>query len=381
MGFTVWEAGGFAQDEIRVNRQWSLVFGLRYDWQSSVNDRNNVAPRFAFAFAPGKQKTVLRGGAGAFYENLSTTVTERSLLYDGIRFQQVVIPKPLFPDPFTGGQFIVPPPSVIRVAPGIRSPYLLQANVSVERELAPWTWLTVDYSYLWGAHFFRSRDINAPLPAIGLRPDPGFSNINQVESSASLRSNALAVTFRGRAGKFFKGSAQYTLSRSTDDAAGPFSLPADNFKLRPEWGPADFDQRHRFTFAGFLELPREFSLGSIFSTASGAPFNITTGFDDNGDTTGNDRPAGIRRNTGRGPASVQLDVRLTRTFKLAPPFHGGQPATKHELHTLQFSVDAFNAINHTNLTRIVGAQSSPFFGRANSASPARTIQLSMRYIF
>ena len=194
MGFTVWEAGGFAQDEIRVNRQWSLVFGLRYDWQSSVNDRNNVAPRFAFAFAPGKQKTVLRGGAGAFYENLSTTVTERSLLYDGIRFQQVVIPKPLFPDPFTGGQFIVPPPSVIRVAPGIRSPYLLQANVSVERELAPWTWLTVDYSYLWGAHFFRSRDINAPLPAIGLRPDPGFSNINQVESSASLRSNALAVT-------------------------------------------------------------------------------------------------------------------------------------------------------------------------------------------
>src|SRR5206468_8693298 len=137
----------------------------------------------------------------------------------------------------------------------------------------------------------------------------------------------------------------------------------------------------RFTFAGFLELPREFSLGSIFSTASGAPFNITTGFDDNGDTTGNDRPAGIRRNTGRGPASVQLDVRLTRTFKLAPPFHGGQPATKHELHTLEFSVDAFNAINHTNLTRIVGAQSSPCFGRANSASPARTIQLSMRYIF
>ncbi len=381
VGFTVWEVGGFAQDELRLNRQLSLVFGLRYDWQSSINDRTNFAPRFTLAFAPGKQKTVLRGGAGVFYESLPSRVTERSLLFDGIRFQQVVIPKPLFPDPFPGGQLIVPPPSVIRVSPEIRFPYLLQTSISVERELGPWTWLSVDYSYFRGVHLFRSRDINAPLPTIGLRPNPGFSNINQVESSASLRSNALSVTFRGRAGKFFKGTAQYTLSRSTNDTAGPFFLPADNFKLGPEWGRADFDQRHRFNFGGFLELPGEFRLGSIFSTASGAPFNITTGFDNNGDTTGNDRPSGINRNTGRGPASVQLDVRLTKTFKLAPPFHGDEPLTKHELHNLEFSVDAFNAINHTNLANIVGTQSSPFFGRANSASPARTIQLSVKYLF
>jgi hypothetical protein len=323
----------------------------------------------------------LRGGAGVFYESLSSRVTERSLLFDGIRFQQVVIPKPLFPDPFPGGQLMVPPPSVIRVAPEMRSPYLLQTSVSVERELAPWTWLSVDYTYFRGVHLFRSRDINAPLPTIGLRPDPGFLNINQVESSASLRSNALSVTFRGRAGKFFKGTAQYTFSRSTNDTAGPFFLPADNFKLGPEWGRADFDQRHRFNFGGFLVLPREFRLGSIFTTASGAPFNITTGFDNNGDTTGNDRPFGIHRNTGRGPGSVQLDLRLTKTFELAPPFHGDEAATKHDMHELEFSVDAFNAINHTNLAHIVGTQSSPFFGRANSASAARTIQLSMKYLF
>ncbi len=78
---------------------------------------------------------------------------------------------------------------------------------------------------------------------------------------------------------------------------------------------------------------------------------------------------------------MQLDVRLTKTFKLAPPFHGDEPLTKHELHNLEFSVDAFNAINHTNLANIVGTQSSPFFGRANSASPARTIQLSVKYLF
>src|SRR5207249_9006456 len=61
----------------RSKRDWSsdvcssdLTFGLRYDWQSTIEDRNNVAPRFAYAFAPAP-KTVLRGGAGIFYDNRS----------------------------------------------------------------------------------------------------------------------------------------------------------------------------------------------------------------------------------------------------------------------------------------------------------------------
>jgi len=40
-------------------------------------------------------------------------------------------------------------------------------------------------------------------------------------------------------------------------------------------------------------------------------------------------------------------------------------------HLLVFSLDAFNVTNHTNVTHIVGALSSPFFGRANSAETAR----------
>jgi hypothetical protein len=38
----------------------------------------------------------------------------------------------------------------------------------------------------------------------------------------------------------------------------------------------------------------------IFSVSVRGAY-ITTGFDDNGDTTTNDRPAGIKRNTGVGP--------------------------------------------------------------------------------
>jgi len=119
----------------------------------------------------------------------------------------------------------------------------------------------------------------------------------------------------------------------------------------------------------------------MLSSASGAPFDITTGFDDNHDTVANDRPPGVSRDTGRGPATVRLDVRLTKTFKVASPFLGDRLPVKREMHDLEFSVDAFNALNHTNFSHIVGARSSPFFGRANSALQARTLQFSVKYAF
>src|SRR5205823_989207 len=58
IAFSAYRANGFLQDEIRVKPQLTLTFGLRYDWQSTIRDRRNLAPRFAFAFSPAKRKTV-----------------------------------------------------------------------------------------------------------------------------------------------------------------------------------------------------------------------------------------------------------------------------------------------------------------------------------
>jgi hypothetical protein len=224
-------------------------------------------------------------------------------------------------------------------------------------------------------HLFRSRNINAPLPDIGVRPDSDFLNINQIESTASQRSDALTITWKGRLGKAFRPYAQYVLSRTTNDTSGPFSLPANNYDLRAETGPADFDSRHRFNLMGVVALPHAFQAGLVLSVLSGLPFNITTGFDDNGDLIANDRPAGVSRNTGRGPATAQLDVRIARSFSFR------RATEQQKRDTLDLMVDMFNAINRTNLTGIVGVASSPFFGRANSAAPARVVQFSVRYGF
>jgi hypothetical protein len=380
VSFSQHEAASFFQDQMQLRPNFNLTLGLRYDWQSNIGDRSNFAPRLAFAYAPGNQKTVLRSGAGIFYEHVSESVTQWALLFDGARIRELVISNPSFPDPFQAGQTRLPLPSVVRVAHDLRAPYVFQASFSVERELWKKAQMTVEYQTLRGVNLLRARNINAPLMETGRRPDPNFLNINQVESSASMRSNALSVTFRGSVGKWLKGMASYTLSRTTDNTSGFFALPANNYDLRPELGRADFDERHRFVYAGTLELPRSFRVGLMLMLRSGKPFDISTGLDDNRDTVANDRPPGITRNTGRGPGLAQLDLRLTKLFSVPRPFKGFNQS-KNDSPNLEISIDVFNALNHTNLTNFIGVQRSPFFGRANSALPARTIQLSFKYRF
>jgi len=60
-------------------------------------------------------------------------------------------------------------------------------TAGIEEEIWKGTWLSLEYSFLHGVHLFRIRDVNAPLPSPsgpGLRPDPNFSNVEEVASTA-----------------------------------------------------------------------------------------------------------------------------------------------------------------------------------------------------
>src|SRR2546422_1391267 len=102
---------------------------------------------------------------------------------------------------------------------------------------------------LTGLNLYRMHDVNAPLPATGLRPDPNFLNIDQFETSGSSHSHSFNLGFRTSMRGRLQLVSQYTLSHAIDDTSAPSSLPADNFDLRDERGRADFDQRHRFNVA------------------------------------------------------------------------------------------------------------------------------------
>jgi Carboxypeptidase regulatory-like domain/TonB dependent receptor-like, beta-barrel len=382
--FAVHDASLFFQDEFKAGSQVTLMAGARYDWQSALHDRDNIAPRVAFSFAPGDGTIVVRGGVGLFYERLSESILQRTLLFDGSRAKELVVRNPSYPDPFAAGAGEVTPASIVRLAPAVRTPSLTQASLSVERRI--WRqanparnphelFLTVEYAPVHGSHLFRVRNVNAPAPGTNRRPEPALLNIAQVESSAILRSQAWRVGLTGRVWRF-KGSAFYNYSLSTNDVGGSlFRFPANNYDLMSELGPADFDVRHRLTTLASVNLPGNgIELGTHATFASGTPFDITTGFDDNGDSEATDRPAGVTRNTGRGPGLAQIDLRLWKKFKLGASLGGAREPREFILR-----LDAFNVLNRANYDRVIGVMSSPLFGLPVSAKTPRSLQLSLRF--
>jgi carboxypeptidase family protein len=367
------EYSSFIQDEMRLARSLSLSLGVRYEFQSNLDYHKNLAPRTALAFAPGKGETVIRAGGGLFYDRLPDVMQQQSLLYDGIHILQVVVPNPAYPVPFPPGQIQFATPSVIHIAPGIRTPCLFQANLGIDRKLGKGrNYLTLDYTTVRGFRLYRMRNINAPLLATGQRPNPNFINIDQFESSGSSKSNILTTILKTSPHPRFSLMVQYTFSHTIDDTSGLFSLPANNYDLRGERGRSDLDRRHRLNFIASYGLPFAFRFGTVVVLNSGIPYNITTGIDNNHDTVANDRPPGVDRNTGRGPGFAQVDVHLSR------PFHFEK--NKHRPR-VELGIDAFNVMNSVNYKDYIGTLTSPFFGRANAANPPREVQLTLQLYF
>jgi hypothetical protein len=187
----------------------------------------------------------------------------------------------------------------------------------------------------------------------------------------------------------------------TNEADSPFSLPSDNFNLRADRGPAASD--FRYLLSGFISkrLPAGFAVSTIFQTTSALPYNITTGFDDNGDTVINDRPFGVGRNSARGAARWEIGSRLSWGVDFGPEQQqtggpqvrmvrvgGGDGAAPPSLpgmatkkYRLEFYAQAFNLLNHANLGTFSGVMTSPFFGHATSAQSPRRFELGLRMNF
>ena len=369
------DLGAFIQDSYRLRPNLSLGVGARADWQDTMGDYGNVAPRASFAWSPGKSKrVVLRGGAGFFFERSGTRAIADVKLYDGLHLRQVILENPPYPNPFAaGGSPAVQPISLARFAQGVRNPYAFQGGAGVETQLGKATAFTMNYTFAKSVSLFRSRDVNAPRAPFTARPDPAFNQIRQFESSGSQLAHSLELAVRGKLSKNFNGTAQYVLSRTDNDTSGIYSFPAYNHDTGPEWSRADFDGRHRVALTGTAKAGRWFDAGVLFTARTGTPYSLTTGRDDNRDSLAADRPAGIKRNTLQGPGNVTLDLRVAHDFLLN--------AKKEKGPALTLSMESFNLLNRVNYVTYVGNLSSPFFGRPVAAFPARRLQAGLRFRF
>jgi len=397
-----YQFGWYVQDDYRVRKNLTLSYGVRHELQNHVSGKFNVAPRLGFVWSPKKNGSItFRGGAGIFYDWFTAQTFEQTLRVDGQRQRDLVVTNPGFPNPFGGGMQTVLPPSRIQVDPDLQIPYIIQSSIGMETNPFKLFRLTTNYQYQRGVHLLHGRNLNAPIPGFG-RPDPAIGNITNIESSAYQSSHRLMVGI-GPA-KFVSGlfwSVNYLLMKNTNEADSPFSLPSNNFNLRADRGPAANDLRH--LISGFVSkrLRMGFAVSTIFQATSALPYNITTGFDDNGDTVINDRPAGVGRNSARGAARWEIGSRLSWGKDFGPEVQptggpqvkmvrigGGDGAAPPSLpmgaskkYRLEFYAQAFNLLNHANLGAFSGVQTSPFFGQATSAQPPRRMELGMRFNF
>lgn len=390
----------FVQDEWKIRKDLTLNGGLRYDLQFLPDpirtDTNNISPRLGFAYSP-NEKTVLRGSFGIYYDRIPTRATSNALQRDGLRYIIAILSStspgaPVFPDVLAAAPpALIIKPSITRIDPNISNSSAEQASLQIEREL-PWnTSISLGYIYMRGLNIILSRNVNVPTcadAALNLcRPDPNFGNISRYEGSGDSYYNGMIVSINKRRGKWGSLRLSYTFSKAMDDSGNFFfSTPQNNFDLRDDLGLSDNDQRHRLTISGTLDSPRHFGsriahallggfqFGYIFTYASRLPFNVVAGVDLNGDSTNNDRPFELGRNTGRGFDFVSFDLRLARQIHLT------------EKLGLELLVEGFNLFNRSNFsvpnaTRGTSATPPISFGQPTAAFDPRQFQLGFRLSF
>ena len=189
----------FAQDEWQVLPQLLVSYGLRYERETILRDRNNFGPRLSVAYSPlASGKLVVRFGSGIFFNRalLRTiddfTLGQQQLFFDTNALQDSSTGKLMtaeqrrafidahvrFPGTTDLRQFAVSNTEFLRrLDPQLRIPESYQVNTGVERDLGRGYAIEANFSFTRGIHLWREFNANAPfLPA-------GYANFSQFLAS------------------------------------------------------------------------------------------------------------------------------------------------------------------------------------------------------
>ncbi len=371
----------FAQDDWRVTRRLKFNFGVRYDLydipdavasspfsasQKFNVDKNNFAPRagIVYGLREGKRPTVLRASAGIYFDTVYLDFYLRALQNNGspryfnFTFAPATAGSPAFPT--TLGSLpagtVLPVQSIETIAPDFQNMYATHFNTQIEQAITSDLSVTAGFIHSSGRHIPLYRNINRINPLTTLadgrpiysntisaatRLDPRFNNILMAESVGNSNYNALTLQLNKRFSKGYQFSANYTLSKSEDDAPEQNLVATqvgnlvvqDPSNRKRDFGPSLADQRHTFvmSFVGRPQfkfenkalryLVNNNQFGIIATANSGERFNVIAATDINLDGfSGSDNPVGIGRNSGTTPKQFNVDLRYSRFFNITERF-------------------------------------------------------------
>jgi hypothetical protein len=326
--FAVPYYGFYVQDTYRALPQLTLELGVREDFQVYPQPAENpafpltgqypnqflrFAPRLGVAWQPA-QKTVVRGGFGQFYTNMNGLNYRNAVISNGLASQQASASTsytsgppdaqaPTFPSALAANSpLFSASPDISLISPQFRAPYILQASLQIEREIAENTTFSMGTMWSHGVHLLSGSayDLNlnplqgtttytvcpqsattAPctgptyvLPNMdsGLLTEgfinPNLGQIDELISPAQNHYNSFFVQLQRRMVQGLSLQVSYTFAKSIMLDGMDFN---NQFDFSNTHAPSLLDQRNKLTLAAVWHprLERLTRSGTARSSLSG----------------------------------------------------------------------------------------------------------------
>lgn len=396
----------------------------------------NLGPRLGFSYDPtANGNTVIRGGFSAmfspFVEGMlkqavgSKAVPFRSI-FSKLEAQQAGLTFPIYADQARTYLEQKNQLAIFSVFnPDIQNPYTANVYLGVQHSLTPTLMIETAFVGNRGVKYPLHRVFNQVDRVTGLRPNPDLGEGYYVDNSQNSLYTSWQTSLRKRFSRGLTGGVHYTWGKALATESGDIGAyyqgiadvrVQDFFNLKAERGPADGDITHYFAADWVYDLPQfaganglvkhtigGWQLSGILTAASGQPLLILQGgaretsrpdyvggnavLSDYSETlqylnkdafakipigsaSGRTiRPGNVGSGSVRGPGFWNVDFSLGKNFPIA------------ERANFQFRADAFNALNHTNLTSFSTDVNNSRFGRFTNSRGGRVVQLNARFSF
>ena len=420
---------------------------------------HHVSPRIGLAWDPfGDQKTAIRAGAGLFYGSVSANEWNQPANAQPFAIRQTFnsiasVANPYanassFPngDPFPytynpASPRFLPAASIETIARNYQWPLVYQLNMSVQRQLPGKVSATGSYVGTLSHHLPFMTDANYAPYAPGAstsqasinsrRPyDPGLlGQVTYDESNETASYHSLQISVSRPLTHNLMLNGFYVLShsfQSVNESAIGQAVAQDFANLWEERGPTDNDRRHVASISGIWnvdyyrgssrlmkQILNGWTIAPIVSLQSGSPFTITTGKNNNDDSSNANRPnlvpgvsafldahrsrsvsrfgwfntaAFTANGPGLGIGPGGADGNAPRDYLRGPGYRDIDLGLFRDIRfergiVLQFRGEATNAFNLVSLSNPTATYTSTQDGWITSAASPRLIQVGARLTF
>jgi hypothetical protein len=318
------EAATFAMDQWTPSLRFSVNAGARME-HDTVTGETHVSPRGAFRLAlTGDQRTILKGGAGIFYDRVPLMIASFTSLPGrtvSIRDEQ--------------GQATSSISYANRLARNLENPRSTAWNIALSRQISQRLIMQVSFERRNTTHDFVVSPVAASDSGVLYLSNRGTQSYREFQISGRYLLHQHVI------------NASYTRSKAYGDLNDFFQFFGNTSKPVIQvdgQGRLNYDAPNRFLAWGEFKAPWKVTVMPVLDMHTGFPYSVQNEYRD---YIGS-------RNSRRFGRFESVDLSVLRPLSI--PIGG-----KHIKARAGFSV--FNLFNHANYREVQTIQESPRFGQ------------------